>query len=588
MLKPRFAATLLIALSALTLPAASQTKQPPALTAGHIAEIAGLVMLEDTRRFDEPVLARLAKSPHPEVRRRAIVAVGRIFDPRADPRGGAASRAILAEARADKNPEIVATVAFAAGQIKDADSVSWLGTLLSAPATPAAVAREAACSLGKIRTPSARAALVKYLSEANVTTSPAGVAGEALLALGRFGPPADLSALSRWAASANPDVRWRTAWALFRTRDSAAVTPLLALAADKSPEVRFWAVRGFAIPAPPGPPRAGGPAAPPTSDWSGVDRAKLAAVLRTAASDSDRRVRTEALRALATHDDDASFAMVLAALDSPDNWLAASAAELIGRFTARKDAVVPALVRATAPSRPTSLRAMALTPLGTFAPEQALDAATALAKSASVAAKNTVVQVLGRLGEPGRARLAALADSDPQIKNLMPGAPRPPRTPAPARTEADYLAIVNRWIVPDYKGAAKPRVILNTVRGEIEIELYPGDAPLGLEYLVDVVTSGEIVGTEFGRLVPNFVAQQRPIREAGTLRDEVNRRGLIRGNLSWASAGLDTGRPGYTLGNTPQPHNEGDFTSLGRVIRGMDAVDRLEFGDKVTGARLRR
>ena len=66
----------------------------------------------------------------------------------------------------------------------------------------------------------------------------------------------------------------------------------------------------------------------------------------------------------------------------------------------------------------------------------------------------------------------------------------------------------------------------------------------------------------------------------------MNRRGLLRGTLSWASAGLDTGRPGYTLGNTPQPHNEGDFTALGRVLRGMDAVDRLELGDKITGARL--
>ena len=92
----------------------------------------------------------------------------------------------------------------------------------------------------------------------------------------------------------------------------------------------------------------------------------------------------------------------------------------------------------------------------------------------------------------------------------------------------------------------------------------------------------------FGRLVPNFVAQQRTIEGALTLRDEVNRRGLTRANLSWASAGLDTGRPGYTLGNTPQPHNEGDFTALGRVIRGMDAVDHLELGDAVTATRMLR
>jgi hypothetical protein len=86
--------------------------------------------------------------------------------------------------------------------------------------------------------------------------------------------------------------------------------------------------------------------------------------------------------------------------------------------------------------------------------------------------------------------------------------------------------------------------------------------------------------------VPDFVAQQRPIRDDVTLRDEVTRRGLTRGNLSWASGGLDTGRPGYTLGFTPQPHNEGDFTTLGRVVRGLEAMDHLEFGDKITGARM--
>jgi cyclophilin family peptidyl-prolyl cis-trans isomerase len=145
-----------------------------------------------------------------------------------------------------------------------------------------------------------------------------------------------------------------------------------------------------------------------------------------------------------------------------------------------------------------------------------------------------------------------------------------------------------RWIVPDYNGGAKPRVKLETPRGTIEIELYPGDAPMGVEYFQSVVTSGAIVGTEFGRVVPNFVAQQRGIGTDAPLRDEVNRHGLTRGNLSWASSGLDTGRPGYTLGITPQPHNEGDFTALGRVIRGQDVVDRLELGDRITGAQIVR
>ena len=140
--------------------------------------------------------------------------------------------------------------------------------------------------------------------------------------------------------------------------------------------------------------------------------------------------------------------------------------------------------------------------------------------------------------------------------------------------------------MPDYKGAPKPRAIWTTPRGTIEIELYAGDAPIGTDYFVHLVESGDLVGTEVGRNAPGFVIQFAATKNTIRQRDEVNQRGLTRANLAWASAGLDTGRPGYTLGNQPQPHNEGDFTSLGRVIRGMDVVDRLERTDRITAARM--
>jgi peptidylprolyl isomerase len=155
------------------------------------------------------------------------------------------------------------------------------------------------------------------------------------------------------------------------------------------------------------------------------------------------------------------------------------------------------------------------------------------------------------------------------------------------RTDADYRRIVEAWIVPDYNGQPKPRAIWETTRGAIELELNPDDAPMGVEYFMQSIRSGDVVGTEFSRIVPNFVDQQQAIRNAPTLRDEVNLRGLNRGTLAWASAGLDTGRPGYTLGITPQPHNEGDFTALGRVVSGMDVVDHMEWGDRITAARIR-
>jgi len=550
------AGTALVLTLALLAPstASAQRARPAPLAPADLDALVLLLKLEDTRTFDEAALTRLVNATHPEVRRRAIVAVGRIADPR--------GRALLAGLHGQADAEILATVAFATGQLKDAGAIAWLSELLSGARTPPAAAFEAARALGKIRTPDdaaaqARAALASYLSAAPAASGSATVVGEALLAIGRFPPGPDIAPIVRWTASPNVEVRWRATWALFRPRDPAAVQPLLRLTQDSSPEVRFWAVRGLSAAA---------------VDAAKVDRAVTSGRLRDAVKDPDRRVRTEALRALGGYDDDESFAALLAALESTDSWLSVSAAEAMGRFTSRKDVVVPKLTAAVAPGRPIALRITALAPLAALAPEAAKDAATALAEDSSTVAKGAATQVLARLAGPRPSQTA-------------PNATRPPRTPPAPRSDDEYRAVVERSIVPAYNGAPKPRIVLETPRGTIEIEVNAGDAPLGADYLRRVVESGEIVGTEFGRVVPNFVAQQRPIRDSGTLRDEVNRQGLLRGTLSWASAGLDTGRPGYTLGSTPQPHNEGDFTALGRVVRGLEVVDRLELGDKITSAR---
>jgi HEAT repeat protein/cyclophilin family peptidyl-prolyl cis-trans isomerase len=561
---------------------AQAPKRPP-LAPADLDAIATLLKIEDTRQFDEATLAQLLQSAHPEVRRRTAQTIGRVIDPRGS--------ALLMTARGDANAEVVATVAFAYGQLKDADAVGWLADEMSGGAVPATVAREAARSLGKIRSPDARTALVRYLGQAPVTAATSSVAGEALLSLGRFAAPLDLAAVERWTHSTDVEVRWRATWALYRPRDMAAVPELLRLSRDASGDVRFWAARGLGVPPPPTPGRGATatpvpPAPPAAAPFSEADRTRASSRLREALVDSDRRVRTEALRALSTYDDDASFGAVLAAVDSSDTWMAVSAAEALRRFSTRAAEVVPRLVKASAPGRPTSVRITTLASLAALAPNAALDLAVALLHDPSLVARTSAVQTLRRLGADGQTRLDAAVAADPTLAALVrPTGPRTTPPPRPVRADADYRRLVEQWIAPDYNGAPGPHVVLDTPRGSVEIELYSGDAPFGVEYLLDVIKTGDIVGSEFGRVVPNFVAQELAIRADAPRRDEVNRRGLTRGNLSWASAGLDTGRPGYTLGSTPQPHNEGDFTALGRVVRGMDVVDRIELGDKITGAR---
>ena len=223
------------------------------------------------------------------------------------------------------------------------------------------------------------------------------------------------------------------------------------------------------------------------------------------------------------------------------------------------------------------MRTEAIRAIGTYSDSAAVAAMNGAKESPDWWISSSAVEGLARLNPPPR-----------RGGGRQGGGGGRGRTPPPPVTRplSDYKAIVERWVVPDYNGAPRPTARWETARGSIEIELYPGDAPLAVDDFVKTMASGTIVGTAFTRVVPDFVAQEQTIPGGMRLRDEVSRRGLTRANLAWASAGLDTGTPGYTLANAVQPHNEGDFTALGRVVKGMDVVDQLQLTDKITAARM--
>jgi HEAT repeat protein/cyclophilin family peptidyl-prolyl cis-trans isomerase len=464
---------------------AQQPRRP--LSPGDIDDIARLVMLEDHREFDTTDLSRLLASSHPEVRRRAAVSIGRIADRR--------GYALLRARPLDADTAVAATEVFAAGQLKDSSTVAWFDSLLANPRLAPTVLAEAATALGKIKTARARDALARFLSTASESPRTSQAIGEALLSIGRCTTRGDLTPILRFGKSPSDEIRWRAAWALFRPRDPAALASSMAMTGDRSPDVRVWAVRALSK---------------PQADSAGQS-ADAEKILLAALHDADRRVRTEALRALGTYSDSSAVSAMTEGKESPDWWISSSAVEGLARLN---------------PPPPATGR---------------------------------------QGGGGGRGRT-----------------PPPPVT----RPLADYKAIVERWVVPDYNGAPRPTARWETVRGSIEIELYPGDAPLAVDDFVKTMESGTIVGTAFTRVVPDFVAQQQTVPGGQRLRDEVSRRGLTRANLAWASAGLDTGTPGYTLANAVQPHNEGDFTALGRVIKGMDVVDQLQLNDKITAVRM--
>ncbi len=562
-----------------------------------IADITTLVMLEDRRQFDSTSLSRILHSTHPEVRRRAALSIGRIANPR--------GRVLLEGARADADTAVAATVVFSTGQLADTASLAWLNSLLTSASTPPTVATEAACALGKIRTAEAHAMLSRYLSTAAANARSAPAVREALLSIGRYTFRGDLGAVMRWTTSTDEEIRWRATWALFRPRDPAAVPALLRLSQDASPSVRNWATRGLTA---------------AQVDSAGLRATDVVARLGRLTTDADRTVRTEAMRTLVSFSDTIAWSVASQGLNSPDSWISVSAAEGLGRQRQNAAISAPRLATATAPGKSSALRVTALASLVTLAADAAFAPAVIMARDTALMVRVAAVNFLRNRGAEAKEILAILQnDAAPEVSGparqaylaltdtaaaAAAAAARGARAGGagggagargggrgrgpvvPSRTDADYRKLVERWIVPDYNGAPRPRAEWATARGSFEIELYAGDVPIGVEDFIRNVESGNLVGVDFSRVVPDFVDQQRGITGHPVVRDEVNRIRLTRANLSWASAGLDTGRPGYTLGHTPQPHNEGGFTSLGRVVRGMDVVDRVELGDRIVSARM--
>ncbi len=71
------------------------------------------------------------------------------------------------------------------------------------------------------------------------------------------------------------------------------------------------------------------------------------------------------------------------------------------------------------------------------------------------------------------------------------------------------------------------------------------------------------------------------------LRSEWNPRRFERGMVGIAHSGKDTGGCQLFITHSPQPHLNGRYTIFGRVLSGMDVVDKIEMGDRFN-AKVRR
>jgi cyclophilin family peptidyl-prolyl cis-trans isomerase len=131
---------------------------------------------------------------------------------------------------------------------------------------------------------------------------------------------------------------------------------------------------------------------------------------------------------------------------------------------------------------------------------------------------------------------------------------------------------------------------METVRGDIVLELDRSLAPFTVMSFLKLATGrGFYHGQTFHRVVPNFVIQGGDPRGDGwggpeyTLRSEFSSGTFATGTLGMASSGKDTEGSQFFITQSPQPHLDGRYTIFGRVLSGMDVVDKIQVDDHIYG-----
>jgi peptidyl-prolyl cis-trans isomerase B (cyclophilin B) len=124
--------------------------------------------------------------------------------------------------------------------------------------------------------------------------------------------------------------------------------------------------------------------------------------------------------------------------------------------------------------------------------------------------------------------------------------------------------------------------------GTVEIEMFDQDAPNTVANFEKLANSGFYNGLTFHRVIPGFVAQGGCPYGTGTggpgytIKCEINPNKHVRGTLAMAHAGRDTGGSQFYVCYEPQPHLDGQHTVFGQVVNGMDVVDQIQQGDKMS------
>jgi HEAT repeat protein/cyclophilin family peptidyl-prolyl cis-trans isomerase len=458
----------------------------------------------------------------------------RVGDPKAGP-------VLLALLQGDG----VFTRAFAArglGVIKEARAIAPLVAVLGNNGDVTNVRIEAARALTDLGGPQAAVALGKILTTPSLDPN---LRLEAVTALGQLRAPGSADLFVDLMTERWPSMRSAALTALAKVDPDTFVTVISGL--DPDPH---WSVRAALATA---------------LGTLGAERAQ--ARLTVMLQDSDQRVLPSVIGAIVAAALPDAEALLLQRLESDDAVVRQAAINGLVKLKSAK--AVAALTQAyeIADKDPTYVARAAI--LG------------ALVELDRNAARPLLDRALGDRDWAVRVRAASL------LKSIDPAADVAKMRPAPAATVTelnDLPALMNPTV--------SPMVYIDTEKGVIQIELAVLDAPRTAANFISLAKRSFLGATPFHRVVPNFVVQDGDPRGDGeggpgyTIRDEINELPYLRGTVGMALDWEDTGGSQFFITHAPQPHLDGRYTVFGKVVAGMEVVDRLTQWDQIRTVRV--
>lgn len=133
--------------------------------------------------------------------------------------------------------------------------------------------------------------------------------------------------------------------------------------------------------------------------------------------------------------------------------------------------------------------------------------------------------------------------------------------------------------------------LISTEKGDMKVEFYEQDAPKTVANFIKLAQSGFYDGLTFHRVIPNFVIQGGCPNGTGTggpgytIPCELTGGNQYhdRGVLSMAHAGRNTGGSQFFICHSRDntAHLDRNHTCFGRVVEGLDVIDKIRQGDEI-------